>query len=112
MPAGGQAGIVSRNASTADLGPHVINAARRGNTDLAGQGGATVTVAAHPPGRVVEQLGRNAGDRLVVFEGQPRPFARIGATGAAGPAIRNRGIACRRGVHYFFFWALAALRAA
>jgi hypothetical protein len=68
------AGVISRQASSANLGSHGVHRARRRYADVPYQGGAAIAVAPHAPLPVIDQLARNSIKVGVVLRRKPGPL--------------------------------------
>jgi hypothetical protein len=83
------AGVITRLASAANLWPDTIDGARRRNSDLTDQGGATVAVALHASKTMLGKRARNAIEIAVVLSRESGPVAGKRATSAAAAAGRG-----------------------
>jgi hypothetical protein len=88
------AGIVSRQAGPAHLGPHRIDRACGRDPDLAEERHAAIAVAAHAPQRIVHQRDRDAIEVGIGLGGEARPLPGIGA--ARPTALAERRIVRRQ----------------
>jgi hypothetical protein len=84
-----EAGVVAGHARPAHIGPHIISGAAHRLIHRPHQRGAAVTDAAHAAMPRRHQRGRDTGDGGVAFQGESRPARRIGAAGAAAPAVKS-----------------------
>src|SRR5262244_2550043 len=77
--AGGIAGF----AGAAHVRPLAIDDAARFDTDLSNQSGTSVPVAPHAIHAVIDKITRNAAQTVLILHREPRPVARVRATGPA-----------------------------
>jgi len=75
-----------------NLRPRGVDRARRRDADLSHQGCATIAFAPHAPALVIDKRSWDSIELGVGLQREPRPFCRISAARAAGPA-RVRGFA-------------------
>jgi hypothetical protein len=68
-------GIVSRLAGATNFGSNRVDCARGRSTNVADQGGATISIAAHAPQMIVDEFTRNARDFGVGLSREPWPLA-------------------------------------
>ena len=66
--AGHPAGVVSRQASSANIGSHGVDRARCRHPDLADKGRAAIAIAPHPPALVIDQGAWDAIEIGLVFQ--------------------------------------------
>jgi hypothetical protein len=80
MPPRYQAGIVSRQAGSANVRPHIIDRARRRCSDLADERRTTIAIASHASEFVVDKRARNTVEIFVALKRESRPLPGIRAT--------------------------------
>jgi len=80
--------IVSWLAGATNLGSSSVDCTQGRTTDVADQGGATISIAAHAPVLIVDEFARNARDVGVGLSREPWPLAWVWAAGSASPARR------------------------
>jgi hypothetical protein len=100
-PPGVEAGVISRQTSSADFGPHGIDRAGRRDADVAHERRTAIAVAAHASSLVIDVDAGDAGKIGIAFQRKVRPIRRKRATRAASPA-RSSGKLMRRSVHVTF----------
>jgi hypothetical protein len=82
------AGLIARQAHSANLRPEGINRARRRHADLTDQSGAAISFATHATVVVIDEESRNLIELGIAFRREPRPIRRKRTARAAGPAYR------------------------
>ena len=68
------AGLIARQAHSANLGPERINRARRRHADLTDQSGAAISFATHATVVVIDEESWNPIELGVVLRREPRPI--------------------------------------
>jgi hypothetical protein len=63
-----QAGVISRQTRSANLGPHVIHGTCGRCSDDAGKRGAAIAVAPHSSMFVIDKLARNSIEICIAFQ--------------------------------------------
>ena len=71
---GREAGVVSGQTCSADVGPDGVDRASCRDADFTGKSAAAIAFASHPAGAVIDKLAGNLIEPGVVFQGEPRPF--------------------------------------
>jgi hypothetical protein len=79
----GLAGGIAGFAGAAHVRSLVIDNAPRFDTDLSNQSGTSVPMAPHAIHSVVDKVTRDAAQTVLILQREPRPVARVRATGAA-----------------------------
>jgi hypothetical protein len=82
------AGLITRQAHSANLRPERINRARRRRADLTDQSGAAISFATHATVVVIDEESRNPIELGIALRREPRPIRRKRTARAASPAYR------------------------
>ena len=77
------AGGIPGFAGAAHVRPLAIDDAPRFDTDLSNQSGTSVPIAPHAIHAVVDKMTRDAAQIVLILHREPRPVARVRATGPA-----------------------------
>ena len=80
------AGLIARQAHSANLRPERINRARRRHADLTDQSGAAISFATHATVIVIDEESRNPIELGIALRREPRPIRRKRTARAATPA--------------------------
>ena len=82
------AGLITRQAHSANLRPERINRARRRHADLTDQSGAAISFATHATVVVIDEESWNPIELGIALRREPRPIRRKRTARAASPACR------------------------
>ena len=94
------AGLIARQAHSANLRPEGINRARRRHADLTDQSGAAISFATHATVIVIDEESRNPIELGIALRREPRPIRRKRTARAASPARRPPVIERVNGIEY------------
>jgi hypothetical protein len=83
------AGLIARQAHSANLRPERINRARRRHADLTDQSGAAISFAAHAIVVVIDEETWNPIELGIALRREPRPIRRKRTARTASPAYRH-----------------------